>query len=351
MDIGTRTVMSKRWISLGLIALVMGCGLVDENYGGQPLAVINGNLREVNSSANDTDVSLAIFWQCAIFTEQIVTPHSLRDLLDYDKCDLGRVTTYTQPVSAQCDGTAQTGAGETLFSGWRDNLEELVRYESTFPVSFSMELTQLPPPESLGDLTVHGGNGVMAMGSVVAYQDLNGNAKFDFSTPEGRRDQGLAHSAYQKYTPEDSDARENYFVIYLDGAFKLDSVYERYKDILPHIPEGFSLWVKRENENTGEMERTIEPIDTVMELVAEPGIENSWHWCEEELMIWTLVDSLEEDEIWHESCQMGGLYYTARGYAVDDPNLPCTYRENSYEACVDGLAAEEIPEDWPCTIE
>lgn len=333
------------WPLIATGVTICGCGLVDEDYAGKPLAVLNGNLRQVDSSADVKDISLAIFWTCSSTSQFIVTQQG-----EFDFSECGKFTeTAIVPVSDECDGKPFKGETQGRFEDFWDDLQELVRYESVFPIKYQMEITQLPPTKARADLSAQGGHGELAMGSVVAYIDDNDNGEFDFGTPGNIIDRGLAHSAYQDYIPEDGHIRKTYFIVYLDGTINLDNVRERYKDVAAQTPEGFSLWFKELNTETMEVNRTVKPIDTLMDLVAEPRVESCRHWCKEHTVYDLYVDTIEDDGsqlicVENEST----LLYQIQGIHKPDPDTHCVYHSVTQLACLEDYEPDDIPEDWPC---
>jgi hypothetical protein len=104
----------------------------------------------------------------------------------------------------------------------------------SFPVDFSFQLKGRPPADALVDLAETGGEGVIAYGFLIAYEDGNGNGELDLATattPSPDRIVGISDG-----DPSLPPPLHHYFVVYADGRQGPDS-YMRAFD----LPVGYAL--------------------------------------------------------------------------------------------------------------
>ena len=156
----------RDWIGwFGLVLLWTGCDpLSDEQTEGPSLATLRGTLSLAPGvSAPGGTLQVSVLWQ-----------------------DPG---IDCSDESEPCEGDEQTGrptddsyqCGDGQLTGWRYEtrlLEQPVQFDTAFPSTFSVSLTEPPPSAAMfDDIDGHGTSG--AIGDLVVYDDRNGNHRLD----------------------------------------------------------------------------------------------------------------------------------------------------------------------------
>lgn len=223
------TTPTKTKISFSVLLLaVAACGdrgLVDEDYEGEPLVIIEGSLGVTGATAPSSPISLAIQWVPAVEPPDLPPP--------------GEFTPPRGPPV--CDGTAQPVRTATSLGrenrGW---VSQSVTYQAQFPIAFQIPVTTLPPPTARLDLAQLGHSGTLSIGMLVAYVDTNQNGRFDLGQPGQAGDELLAASA-------DVDGELSQVIVYMDGSIGprpppgQDNWVDEFLDYYRGLPLGFSL--------------------------------------------------------------------------------------------------------------
>jgi hypothetical protein len=147
-------------------------------------------------------------------------------------------TSLLDPPLLGCDGSPAAVAIDDQLSPNVTPIARTVSYTTTFPVSFTIPITELPPEEAFVPLDVATtGSGVFAIAHLVAFIDDNHNNKLDLPSADGIPDRILAVSAQQ--------------IAYLDGVFPPPEVAIHGRlpagsNLLPYqagpkLPQGFSI--------------------------------------------------------------------------------------------------------------
>ncbi|HEX5750729.1 MAG TPA: hypothetical protein VFZ09_31170 [Archangium sp.] len=135
-----RPLSSLPFLLLSLLLSLAGCdGVVGPGHEGQPLVTLEGQMTPTPDARIDGQVRLALVW-------------------------------YPQWMAEDGTGDTQNGPVEIV--------TEDVIYQGSFPANYRFHIYRLPPAEALAPLGA-GLQGKGAFGILLAYQDLNGNAKLD----------------------------------------------------------------------------------------------------------------------------------------------------------------------------
>lgn len=334
--------------SLASVVLLTACGeVIDEDYRGQPYAVVRGRITQANALNVSGHASMAISWNPEHLMAAFVNPAM------YDPSDpryYREVCSETVPELGSCDGVPYIGdiscRVEALVA---NSLTDTVDVDLQFPLQFEVPVFQLPPPQALYDLTAQGGTGVVGMAHMGAFIDADEDGVYDFGTTEIPPEVNFASSAFQDYLPEPGQPRRAYFIVFLDGEINLDSAEPLFADLLADMPTGFSIWAKEEwvddNGYRLSASRTILPIDQPIEMVAHPNVLNSGDGCAEFDFRKVHLDSLPAGEV--PICSADGL----RVYWNSWPTSwnGCWGVSEVFQACLPD--ASQVPPDWPCAVQ
>ncbi|HEU4382143.1 MAG TPA: hypothetical protein VFR85_01470 [Anaeromyxobacteraceae bacterium] len=254
-------------------ALAAGCGgLADGDYGGEPLAVIQGTLAPPSGQVRVAgELSLALLWAPA------ADHGALLNLLgaasgpavdaSYTEACID-VAPRTEPL---CDGTPARGDRRCDWTDRRlGSLLRVVDYQAHLPGGFEIAIRELPPEAARYDLSRQGGFGSFALASVVAFDDVNLDGAFRLGRPGSPPEPTLAMSGHQTYDPDPDRPRRSYLVAYLAGLIDHQQIDPAYAEVLLFLPQGFSVWVEDEwldgDGRTTASGRLWQPIEVPVEL-------------------------------------------------------------------------------------
>jgi hypothetical protein len=184
---------------LGAAFLAHGCGeygLADETYRLNPVAVLEGRLRApLDAGRGPTAMTLA--WAPGLDSLEALS-------------------------GALLSGASLCG----LEQGAR---LQPVPHEEHFPVNFVLPVSTVPPPAAQHALAPRGGQGHVALGWVVSFQDANRNGQLDLAPAEGTPERVMATSL-------DSGMA----VLFVDGALprEREGFWRQWPEPLPR---GFSV--------------------------------------------------------------------------------------------------------------
>lgn len=142
------------------------------------------------------------------------------------------------PPLLGCDGSPAAVVVDDQYSPNAKPIARIASYKTTFPVSFTIPITELPPDDALVPLDIATtGSGVFATAHLVAFIDDNHNNKLDLPSADGIHDRILGVSTQQ--------------IVYLDGFFPPPEVAAQghvpvRSNLLPYqagpkLPQGFSI--------------------------------------------------------------------------------------------------------------
>jgi hypothetical protein len=295
-------------------------------------ATLRGTLKQSEAFAVPGQVSFAVQWMGAEYSDPILNDAN-RDPYAPDP-ELRTICSEDPPITyGTCDGTPASGRQHCdVTDVLATALLQPVRYDAAFPISFAVPVSGAPPPVALYDLSRQGGRGVYAMGTVLAFVDSNGDGALQLGTPGIAGEPGLAAAAYQDYQPADGTPRRSYFVTYLRGTIEPRSIFQGYAEVILDLPQGYGLWVKDEWVDAYgrrvSVSRHAASIDTPVELVSRPGVEESMIWCSGYDVDVTYLPALPAGEV-PTTCWSGNL---ATDWYRDTTVAPCTLTEERYLA-------------------
>ncbi|HKP56344.1 MAG TPA: hypothetical protein VJV78_06480 [Polyangiales bacterium] len=207
-------IMKNALAQLMAASLLLGCdGLADAHTRPPPLASFRGTLSlSEHSAAPEGDVLLAIMWEVGSDPDAGLAPDD-----PADPCALDESQRPPDPDSSTARGDINRVGYSHLPLGFA---AQQVRLKSEFPVKFTLELTEPPPPEALAmSLMDFFEPKFMASGELVVYRDGNSNGKLDMSTfAHASPDQLLAVSALSAWTRGNADV----FVEYIERPVVFD---------------------------------------------------------------------------------------------------------------------------------
>ncbi len=325
--------MTRTW-SFAAAALAAASLACSGGGGSSPSeqATLRGTLKQTEAFAVPGQVSFAVQWMGAEYADPILNDAN-RDPFAPDP-QLRTICSENPPITwGTCDGTPTSGTQHCVITDvLATALLQPVRYEASFPISFAVPIEGPPPAVALYDLSRQGGRGVYAMGTVLAFVDSNGDGALQLGTPGIAGEPGLAAAAYQDYLPADGTPRRSYFVTYLRGSIRPDSIFQPYGEVVLSLPQGYGLWVKDEWVDAYgrrvSVSRHAASIDTPVELVSRPGIEASMIWCSGFEVDSTYLPALPDGEV-PTSCWAGNLAADWYRYTTV---APCTQVEDRYQA-------------------
>jgi len=201
---------------------------------------------------------------------------------------------------------------------------EQVALQASLPAPFSLALSGTPPASSLVDLSdtyggTGGGSGQIAIGVLLAYEDLNGNGTLDVGVPG----HGADHVVASSYTAQPL------YITYLDGAMGPGSI---------PIPAGFS-----QVRLLGMAAATVEPLSTPIVLTVG---ERSGSWRPE---VFGCTGLEERDTNLLLSRPPQGATVVCAGdrslFWMQDTFADCVSTVNQGTIC---LPPGDAPADWPC---
>lgn len=209
-----------------------GCGsLADGQYAGEPIATFTGTLTTQGAVTLNGPVSLAILWfpeALGSMEEEIPPPGEGDDPIPGDDGEI---------PSLPCDGEPWPFERQSTTLEVATWVSQSVSYQAQFPISFTVPMLAVPPAEVQVDLSTYGGSGRMSLGTLVAYEDLNANGRFDQGRPGQPGDRILAVSA---------TATGQQILVFLDGQIPAGS--EEFAWVDGTIPQGFSRIVQHPND-------------------------------------------------------------------------------------------------------
>jgi hypothetical protein len=187
------------WLVLGGAFLAQGCGeygLADETYRLNPVAVLDGQLR-APLDAGRGPTAMALAWA-------------------------PRLDSLEALSAALLSGGPQCGLEQGACL-------QPVPHEEHFPVNFVLPLSTVPPPAAQHALEPRGGQGHLALGWVVSFQDANRNGQLDLAPGEGTPERVMATSL-------DSGMA----VLFVDGVLRREreGFWRQWPEVLPR---GFSV--------------------------------------------------------------------------------------------------------------
>ncbi|MEO1229566.1 MAG: hypothetical protein AAFZ18_11715 [Myxococcota bacterium] len=173
-------------------------GLITADDDGQTIATLSGTLDATSAPDISGSIYFAILWMPEASLAAIFDAPDLYD-----------------GFQSNCTWTSGFGLGskltltETIVSDW---IPEPVEFQPEFPLDFSIPLRRVPPEASRIDLggMLDGGEGEMAMGLLIAYEDSDGDGVLDLPSPGEDGDHLLAISSDQ-------------IIMYLDGTVNTDA--------------------------------------------------------------------------------------------------------------------------------
>ncbi|WP_225409617.1 hypothetical protein [Stigmatella hybrida] len=176
-----------------------GCGeygLADETYRVDPVAVLDGQLR-APLDAGRGPTAMALAWAPGL--------SSLEEL------------------------SVALLAGNSACGLEQGALLQPVPHEEHFPVNFVLPLSTVPPPAAQHVLASQGGQGRLALGWVLSFQDANRNGRLDLAPEEGSPERVMATSL-------DSGMA----VLFMDGELprEREGIWRQWPG---RLPLGFSL--------------------------------------------------------------------------------------------------------------
>jgi hypothetical protein len=247
---------------------------------------------------------------------------------------------------------------------------QAVSVSSAFPVSFQLDITELPPADAVEKFTAEevaqwglSPDNAYAMGVVLVYDDLNGNGKLDF-TPAAAPDlidKILGHPGDKK-----GQKTSTYEVFYWEGPAPTPQVWE---GDLVGVQPGFNLRYFEIGDEPGVPDVQVVPLDTLLRVQLRGDPKLSCYLVEplpaeppgDDLntpfspMVFNCVDNLPYADGTPECMGPFGLYMSQRP-VVSSPTIEKLCGA-SVETCMvqavpgaDPLAPFEPPADWPCPL-
>jgi len=107
-----------------------------------------------------------------------------------------------------------------------------VMYGTTLPTSFLLPLNEPPPASAMVDLGQSNGRGQAAIGTVIAFEDVNGNGQYDLGSP-GTAAEPILAASIDVSTHTDSRA-----VLFLNGILPRDLPWPE------HAQQGFNIVIQ-----------------------------------------------------------------------------------------------------------
>ena len=315
--------MRLGWIgsaALGLTLIACGdseSGLVNEDFPGEPIAKISGEMSATDTSNLNGEVSLALVWYNENFRVNIV-PYP------------------PAPDDFSCNGepNPERTVDEVVWETPDRWFTQATTFEGSFPLRFEMPLYDLPPTDAMLDIDEAFGTGKLAFARFLVFVDSNGNGVFDPPSPYQTIDRVLALDYSMA-------------VIYLDGTLNPDP---ETGEASP-IPQGFSIEVVSLDDAGQSVAQYFAPEEGVG--LAIPADEAERRFAER----WTctslavrneyggaIPDGFELDEL---LCDQSGRDYSQYNLSrIDALDASCILRRHIRQACITPNAP--LPADWPC---
>lgn len=288
-----------RFSFLLALLLPLGCGgLATNQYAGKTLATVEGQLTASPTTKADAPIGVTIFWNHTTSPTSTLPSSGPAD----------------PPLTCPAPAHRRDSSGTI---GYANFVTQSVIYEPHFPIDFSIPISQLPPKSAQFDLTTLGGTGTMALGLVVAYQDLNGNGAYDFGTPSRDPEPIIASS-------------RTYKLVFLDGHFGGGS------DPLVGAPANFDTQGFSVLHADGSLPT---PVSTPIALTAEPGIETHELGCQ------TVQLDVRSDTEPPAGAVKTCLNSTGYLWAFEESPTVCHQVRHEGVVC---LGTSTPPADWPC---
>ncbi|MCK6552892.1 hypothetical protein L6R52_44120 [Myxococcota bacterium] len=307
-------------VALVAAAALCGCGeLLDDRADLPPLATLKGFVRADGSAGLTNELGLALLWFPTLLLGE-EPPSGLPGPDDVEPC-----------TGAPAPRTVTTAT--VTYVAFE---AQAVPFRPLFPLRFELEIDELPPASAMIDLAPYGGEGHVAAGLVVAFEDLDHNGRYDRGRPGVEGDRFLASSA----TNEGEQ-----LVLFLDGPSDAPrQLFGGPEDggLSGPIPPGLSIVRYRGTLGSAELL----PIDTDLELEIDGVVEDYEQVlfaCER--IEYTIIQDGPPPEDAEYNCSPDGREWWTNALT---PLEACRSVSFDTHACIPPEAP--APEGWPCPI-